>query len=147
MGHEDEMEPCFTGMFEHTLDPKGRVSLPAKIRKYLPQTVKTVLSLDKGAVYVFSPEAYKAWFDGFFPNGFNPRSNEDVKLKLRLMGYSEDSDIDSAGRIGISSKLRDLVGLDKDVTIIGCGDYLEIVDRAKFSSLEDELLAMDFMVD
>ncbi len=140
-------EVCFTGTFEHTLDPKGRVSLPAKIRKDLPQTVKTVLSLDKKAVYVFDPKAYKAWFDSFFPNGVNPRSTQDVKLQQRLMAFSEDSDIDSAGRIGISSKLRSLVGLEKDVTILGCGDHLEIVDRERFAAVELDLLAMDFMVD
>lgn len=143
----EALEPCFTGTFEHTLDAKGRVSLPAKIRRSLPSTVKTVLSLDKEAVYVFSPKAYKAWFDSFFPNGFNPRSTADVKLKTRLMAFAEDSDIDSAGRIGISAKLRGIVGLEKDVTIIGSGDYLQIVDRAKFAAVEDELLDMDFMVD
>lgn len=145
---QEELEPLFTGMFEHTLDAKGRVSLPAKIRKSLPETVKTVLSLDKESVYVFSPKAYKAWFESFFPNGrVNPLSTKDVKLQQRLMAYSEDSDIDSAGRIGISAKLRGLVGLEKDVTILGCGDHLQIVDRAKFAAVEDDLLAMDFMVD
>lgn len=143
----EALEPCFTGTFEHTLDAKGRVSLPAKIRRFLPSTVKAVLSLDKKAVYVFSPKAYKAWYESFFPNGFNPRSSKDVNLRTRLMAFAEDADIDSAGRIGISAKLRRLVGLEKDVTIIGSGDYLQIVDRARFSAVEDELLDMDFMVD
>lgn len=147
MGQE-ELDPCFTGMFEHTLDAKGRVSLPAKIRKSLPETVKTVLALDKGSIYVFSPKAYRAWFESFFENGrVNPRSMQEIKLQQRLMGYSEDSDIDSAGRIGISAKLRGLAGLEKDVTIIGCGDHLEIVDREKFAAAEEDLLAMDFMVE
>ena len=140
-------ELCFTGTFDHTLDAKGRVSLPAKIRRSLPPTVKTVLSLDRGSIYVFSPKVYKAWYDSFFPNGYNPRSSSDVKLRTRLMAFAEDSDIDSAGRIGISAKLRGLVGLEKDVTIIGLGDCLQIVDRAKYTAVEDELLDMDFMVD
>ena len=147
MSQEGLAEPLFTGTFEHSLDAKGRVSLPSKVRRSLPETVKVVLSLDKASVYVFDPKAYKAWFDSFFPNGLNPRSTQDVMLQKRLMGFAEDADIDSAGRIGISAKLRSLVGLEKDVTIIGCGDHLEIVDRAKYSAVEDDLLAMDFMVD
>ena len=147
MDQEELLEPCFTGMFEHTLDAKGRVSLPSKIRRFLPQTVKVVLSLDKGSVYVFSPQAYKAWFNSFFPNGMNPLSNRDVMLQKRLMSFAEDADIDSAGRIGISAKLRGIVGLDKDVTIVGCDDHLEIVDRTKYAAVEDDLLAMNFMVD
>lgn len=137
----------FTGTFEHTLDAKGRVSLPAKIRRCLPSTVKTVLALDNGAVYVFSPKDYKAWVDSFFPNGYNPLSQRDVKLQKRLRAFAEDADIDAAGRIGISQRLRSIVGLERDVTITGCGSYLEIVDRAKAKALEGELLAMDFMVE
>jgi len=143
----EELPEGFTGMFEHTLDAKGRLSLPSKIRKFLPPRVKLVLSLDKKSVHVFDPQAYKAWFDSFFPNGLNPLSNHDVMLQKRLMGFAEDADIDSAGRVGISAKLRGIVGLEKDVTIVGCGDHLEIVDRAKFTAVEDDLLAMDFMVD
>ena len=144
---QEELEPCFTGTFEHTLDAKGRVSLPSKVRRSLPQTVKTVLGLQNDSVLVFDPKAYKAWVDGFFPNGFNPRSLSDVKLKERLTAFAEDADIDSAGRIGISARLRSIVGREKDVTIIGCDDHLKIEDRAKSVLNEDELLAMTFMVE
>lgn len=144
---QEELEPCFTGTFEHTLDVKGRVSLPSKIRRSLPATVKTVLGLDNDAILVFDPKAYKAWVDGFFPDGYNPLSRSHVKLKERLTAFAEDADIDSAGRIGISTRLRSIVGLEKDVTITGCDNYLKIVDRAKSSLNEDELLSMTFMVD
>ena len=139
---QEELEPCFTGTFEHTLDAKGRVSLPSKVRRSLPQTVKTVLGLQNDSVLVFDPKAYKAWVDGF-----NPRSLSDVMLKERLTAFAEDADIDSAGRIGISARLRSIVGLEKDVTIIGCDDHLKIEDRAKSVLNEDELLAMTFMVE
>ena len=142
---QTEPVPDFTGTFEHTLDAKGRVSLPAKIRRCLPSTVKTVLALDKGSVLVFSPRDYKAWVESFFPDGYNPRSQKDVMLQKRLRAFADDADIDSAGRIGISSRLREIVGLERDVTLLGCGDHLEIGDRAKAKALEDELLGMDFM--
>ena len=70
-----------------------------------------------------------------------------MKLKERLTAFAEDADIDSAGRIGISARLRSIVGLEKDVTIIGCDDHLKIEDRAKSVLNEDELLAMTFMVE
>ncbi len=145
---EQEQEPaCFTGVFDHTLDEKGRVSLPAKIRKSLPKTLKTVLSLDKESVYVFSPKAYRAWVDKFFPNGMDPLSRKDVALKRRLTAFAPETDIDSAGRISIDARLREICGLEKDVTIIGCGEYLEIVDREKYRAQEEDNLDMDFMTD
>lgn len=143
----EQLDACFTGIYEHTLDAKGRVSLPAKVRRDLPTTVKTVLALDKQSVLVFSPAAFKAWYDGFFRDGVNPRSREHQLLAMRLLAYAEDTDVDSAGRIGVSPRLRSIVGLERDVTIVGCGDHLQIVDRAKYAQVEAELLAMDFMVD
>lgn len=142
---QTEPVPDFTGTFEHTLDAKGRVSLPAKIRRCLPSTVKTVLALDKGSVLVFSPRDYKAWVESFFPDGYNPRSQKDVMLQKRLRAFADDADIDSAGRIGISAKLRGIVGLEKEVAIIGGGDHLEVVDRASYQRVEDDLLSFDFL--
>ncbi len=138
-------DTCFTGVAEHTLDAKGRVSLPAKTRRYLPDTVKCVLSLDKASVYVFAPAAYDAWFKSFFREGFNPRSARDVQLRARLLAFTEEADIDASGRIGISSKLRGIAGLEKEVAIIGGGDHLEICDRAAYQRAEQDLLAMDFL--
>lgn len=138
-------QTCFTGVAEHLLDAKGRVSLPAKARRNLGDSVKCVLSLDKKAVYVFAPEAFDAWFKSFFPEGFNPRSERETRLRQRLLAFTEEADIDSAGRIGISAKLRAIVGLEKEVAIVGGGDHLEVVDRASFQRVEDDLLSFDFM--
>ena len=132
----EAQDTCFTGVAEHTLDAKGRVSLPAKARRYLPEIVKCVLALDKQAVYVFAPEAYDAWVKSFFSEGFNPRSTRDVQLRTRLLAFTEETAIDSAGRIE---------GLDKDVAIVGGGDHLEVCDGAAYRRAEEDLLALDFL--
>lgn len=142
---QEAQQTCFTGVAEHLLDAKGRVSLPAKARRNLGDSVKCVLSLDKKAVYVFSPEAFDTWFASFFPEGFNPRSERETRLRQRLLAFTEEADIDSAGRIGLSAKLRAIVGLEKEVAIVGGGDHLEVVDRASFQRVEDDLLSFDFM--
>ena len=134
----EAQDTCFTGVAEHTLDAKGRVSLPAKARRYLPEIVKCVLSLDKKA-------AYDAWVKSFFSEGFNPRSTRDVQLRTRLLAFTEETAIDSAGRIGIPGRLRQIVGLDKDVAIVGGGDHLEVCDGAAYRRAEEDLLALDFL--
>mgnify|MGYP002767122322 FL=1 len=113
--------------------------------RYLPEIVKCVLSLDKKAVYVFAPEAYDAWVKSFFSEGFNPRSTRDVQLRTRLLAFTEETAIDSAGRIGIPGRLRQIVGLDKDVAIVGGGDHLEVCDGAAYRRAEEDLLALDFL--
>lgn len=136
----------FSGVAEHTLDPKGRVSLPAKARAaFTSKVVKVVLSLDNKKVCIFEPGRYAEWYQSLFPNGFNPLSERDVKLRTRMSMFSEEAAIDSAGRIGISAKLRGIVGLEKDVSIIGMGDHLEVVSRRTCEDLEAELLSINFM--
>ena len=93
-------ELCFTGTFDHTLDAKGRVSPPVQDSSgpFL-QTVKTVLGLQTGArSYVFSPKAYKAWYDSFFPERVQPAVAQRREAQgARSMAFAEDADIDSAG--------------------------------------------------
>lgn len=121
-------ETNFTGTFDHTLDTKGRVSLPAKFRRYLPSVQLKILPMGK-SVYLFSSDSYDKWFKSYFPDGRNPRSEDDNLRSFYLTANTDETDIDSAGRISISAKLRQAAGLGKEVSIIGAGDHIEIMSR------------------
>lgn len=122
----------FIGTYDHTLDAKGRVSLPAKFRKSLPVTLNLIPY--RGAILVFTEEGFEKWIAKFFPEGDNPRSDEDDAMMFYLMGMAEETEIDSAGRISISAKARASAGLEKDVAIVGRGDRIEIVSRAAYEA-------------
>ena len=123
------------GTYDHSVDAKGRVSLPAKFRKALPDelVVLPVLNEDLGkALYVFSDEAYDEWIKAFFQkedgSGFNPRSMKDNKLMAYLDAAAEPVTVDAAGRIKLSAKQCGKVGIAKDVQSVGRGDHIEIWD-------------------
>ncbi len=128
----------FSGTYDHTLDSKGRVSLPAKFRKSLPVSLKLVPR--DGTIQVFTVEDYQTWVMEHFENGKrDPRSAEDRKTMLSLTMHVEDAEIDSAGRISISPALCASAGLSKAVKIVGVFDHLEIMSPDKYASLDDDI--------
>ena len=113
---------------EHTyqMDPKGRISLPGKFREALLDGVHLTLG-QEGCVYAF-PQA--EW----------EREKERVQSRtladLRNRGYArvffgnaERVDLDAQGRLVVPRRLREKVGLGRDVTVVGVSDRLEIWAR------------------
>lgn len=124
----------FHGEYKHTVDAKGRVSLPSKFRKVLPEELLVVPGFG-GALYVFEENAFDTWVDSLFANkeeGYNPKKREDVMLRKYLNARAESVVVDKAGRITLSAKKRSDAGIDKDVWIIGDDDHLEIWDEQKY---------------
>lgn len=138
----------FLGHSQHTVDDKGRVSLPAKQRKALPDEVVVVPSPMGEAILVFSEEAFDKWADSFFPDGFNPRSKSDQKARKRLFGRAENVTIDSAGRIKLPAEQMQRAGIEKNVMISGNDDHLEIEDLGVYEEDQVEDDSFDnFFVD
>ena len=125
-----------TGAYPMSVDAKGRVTLPAVIRKQLvDETNKTILLVPfDGCVNGFTREGFKAWVDGLFEYGdhhFDPRNRKDVMLKRGLMGSAVEIDVDSAGRVALGKLdvkpgTREKLGLVADVTVVGADDHFEV---------------------
>lgn len=141
------------GSFEHTLDSKGRVSLPSSFRKELDGSdLILVPSPTDKALLVFNPENFDAWMKSLFERngGFNPRSKKDLIIRQRILGSSASAVIDAAGRVNVPAKLRAYADLEKDVVVLGNQDYIELWDAQSFeeamSEISDEEFA-DFFFD
>ena len=127
----------FRGTFEHALDAKNRLTVPAKYRD----------ALKAGVVIAFSPEtevgttrSLSIWrpddYDTFVQRALaelNPLGPKARDLGNLLYGNSWDQDLDSANRFVVPQPARDFAGLTKDVTITGAGDHLQLWDRKAFS--------------
>ena len=126
-----------TGAYERNLDAKGRLSLPAPLREELGEHVR-----------VFSAEAFDKWVEGLFAGregheGFNPRDINDQKLMRAINKRTTSMDVDSAGRIGLSESLRKQANLDREVTVVGNYDHLEVWDRAAADEDDDDEALLD----
>ena len=121
----------FLGEYQHTLDAKGRLSLPAKFRNQLGGSYVVVKGLEK-CLYVFSPDGYEAFLGQLMERGDFGKNFREVR-RFFTAGAREDV-LDSAGRMGVPANLREYAKLERDVTVIGNGDRVEIWDAAAWAA-------------
>ena len=125
----------FRGTFEHALDAKHRLTVPAKFRAALAGGVVLAASPETtpGAprsIAIWTPEAYEAYTTRAL-DGVNPMSASARDLKRFLFGLSHDTELDNAHRVMIPTTHMEFAGLDKEVIVVGSGECLEVFDRAQ----------------
>ena len=113
----------FLGAFEHTLDDKGRITLPAKFRDELDQGVVITRGLDL-CLFLFPLHEWTPLAERI---SALPLVNSDARNLRRLM-FSGASDVipDRQGRILIPAYLREYANLNSQVVITGLNTYIEI---------------------
>jgi MraZ protein len=116
------------GSFEHMLDAKGRVFIPAKWRESVGDTLVITLGLlETTSASWLSGMSLEEWER--FSQKLSALPVTDVKgqaIRRRLYSLAAACEIDKQGRILIPAQLRDLAGLTKDATLIGVGERVEI---------------------
>jgi len=111
------------GEFEHSLDAKGRLIMPSKLREDIGEKFIITKGLD-GCLFAFSLEEWKNFEQKLRSL---PISNKDARAFSRFFfAGAIDCDIDKQGRFLISSNLREFAGLIKDVVIVGMDSRIEI---------------------
>ena len=121
------------GTYTHNVDAKGRLSLPAKFLKKLPEDLVAMVEIQGRCLYVFTEEGFDGYVSDLFEHkgGYNPRSLEDIELRTQLRERAVDISVDSAGRINIPASLREAVGIAREVAVIGNGEHFEVWDAKR----------------
>ncbi len=116
----------FRGRFEHTIDPKGRVSIPAKFRELLAEKDDDrVIITNFDRCLVAYP--YEEWRNVEEKIGSLSMVKKEVKAFQRFfVSGATECPIDKLGRILIPPTLRDYAQLEKDVVFAGMGKMFEI---------------------
>lgn len=116
----------FRGQFYHTIDPKGRLSIPAKFREALADGhgEKLVIAPITNSLQV---HPHKMWEELERKVSALPRFDEDArKLRYFFLSLGQDVALDSQGRIQISADYRERVGLVKNVVVVGAIEHFEV---------------------
>jgi MraZ protein len=126
-GSMDELR--LSGTFEHTLDTKGRVTLPARYRDHFQGGAVLVRPPDnEPCVSVFHPDTWLAFDDKFFePLDVADNKTHAWRTRTSYMN-SYDVELDGQGRVLIPASHIKRAGLSGRVTIIGARTHLEIWD-------------------
>jgi MraZ protein len=134
----------FRGTFEHALDAKHRLTVPAKFRAALASGVVLAASPETTAsaprsIAIWTPDAYEAYTTAALV-GLSPISPEARDLKRFFFNYSHDTELDSANRVMIPPMLMEYADLDKDVVVTGSGECLEVFDRSRYGGYSEDVL-------
>lgn len=143
----------FTGTYEHTIDAKNRLAIPAEIRDLLERADGSGRS---EPVYLYATLGEQTQ-DGkralclYTKESFDQRARELDSSELeteqlleyeRLMfSLSRRVDLDTQGRVRLPESLLKMTGLGTDVVLLGVKDHLEIRDRTVWQSYVDRMLA------
>jgi MraZ protein len=115
---------AFNGNFDHTLDAKNRLSLPARFRDSFPGSIMLTKDTD-GCIAVSTAEAHDERVQRAL-EGANPLGREYRQIQRYFRGNSFEVELDSAGRITLPQRLREHAGIEKEVVIAGVEDHLEL---------------------
>ncbi|MBR1659378.1 MAG: division/cell wall cluster transcriptional repressor MraZ [Oscillospiraceae bacterium] len=116
-----------TGEFQHNLDAKGRLFIPARLREELGDVFYVTLSMDRCL------SAYSAASWRIFSDKVNAMSYVKQRKMRPLFAYAARCELDAQGRILLPQNLRDYAGLTKSVTVVGCNNHAEFWDSAAWA--------------
>ena len=122
------------GRYDHSVDPKGRLFVPAKLRTELGDAFYVTLGLDH-CLSVYTQEGWSRILEKF--NSL-PIS-QSTKMRF-LFANAAKCEPDKQGRFLIPAELRQYAGLQQEVTFIGQGGHAEIWDSEAYEALERETL-------
>jgi MraZ protein len=123
----------FRGTFEASVDNQGRLSIPAKFRKALePQSGETfvICRAPGGCLRAYAQTMWNKYEDEM---SAWPQTPATVLLKTTLYRTLQESTLDPQGRISLSPSQMTMVGIGKNVTLIGQYGYIEIWDTVRLN--------------
>ncbi len=128
---------AFRGQYEHSLDSKDRLTVPARFRGQLSDGIVLVAGLDP-CVQLFTPRGYEEFSDKFLGD-LNPLSRKGRMMTRRFNAQAADESLDSAGRVRIARHLIDHAGLEGACVVVGVGDHLEVWNPGRWAEHYGEI--------
>jgi MraZ protein len=125
----------FLGEYEHTIDAKGRMAVPAKFRTQMDRGA--VISKGMGTcLSIYTLERWEQKSDELVAG----KSSDELRdFERRIYPSAGEVELDAQGRIVIPAKLRTYANLEADVTVAGVRDHFEIWDRTAWQTYQERL--------
>lgn len=126
----------FLGEYEHTLDDKGRLAIPARFREELGESVVITRGLDH-CLMGFTQTYWSqlaGQVSGLALGEFNARN-----IRRLLFGSATEQQMDRQGRIVVPQTLRERASLGDAVVVVGLNTYFEIWSRARWEALQQDM--------
>jgi MraZ protein len=132
---------AFRGRFDHQLDDRGRVAVPAKYRDQFPNNLAVITPSPEGCLRLYPEAAFEAMSEKYSKT---PATILDGRRARRAFdGMAHDMELDRQGRILIPARLREQAGLNGAVVVSGNRECLEIWNPEAYErELEESIVAL-----
>ena len=121
-----------TNTYEHRIDAKGRLFIPSALRRELGDTFHVTISVEN-CLTAYSDDSWERFLDKVraMPIRMQPKMRPFFSNAARC-------ELDSQGRFLLPQKLRDRIGLGKDITVVGAGTFVQFWDTETFKRVDDQ---------
>lgn len=125
----------FMSQYNHSIDAKGRVIIPAKFREKLGDSFVITKGLD-GCLFGYAEAEWKEFEEKL---AALPTTSKDARSFTRyFLAGAAECELDKQGRILIPAVLREFAELDKEVVLVGAASKIEIWSKEKWDSSNSE---------
>ena len=133
------------GTYSHSLDTKGRLIVPAKLREHLGDSFVITKSLDD-CLAIYPNDGWEKFIEKIETL---PKISSEPARRLRrfYFGNSQTIEVDKQGRILIPGNLRDYAGLTREAMLIGVNDHVEIWDSETWERYNEGIDVNDIVTD
>lgn len=126
-----------TGEFRNSLDEKGRLSLPARLRGELPDMSLVLTQGVDRCLWLFPPEQWETLSKKLMDS--TPLFQAKARLiQRRILAPAQEVEVDKMGRVSVPQSLREWAGLTKECVILGITKYIEIWDADEYRKYWEE---------
>lgn len=124
----------FSGEFEHSIDAKGRVTIPSKYRDELGDLCVVTRGFD-GCLEIYSNQRWEERVNILL--SATTSSENFRKLKREIFSKTQQCEFDKQGRVLLPQELRRIGNLIDKVMVIGVGDYIELWNKESWTNYSD----------
>ncbi|MBQ7679535.1 MAG: division/cell wall cluster transcriptional repressor MraZ [Butyrivibrio sp.] len=122
---------AFIGEYSHSIDAKGRLTMPSRLREQLGELFYVTKGFD-GCLFVFDEEGWQAFEEKVRAL---PMDNAGArKLSRFFLAGASRAEVDKQGRILLPESLLTHAALDKEAVVIGAGNRVEIWSKERWDA-------------
>ncbi len=126
-----------TGEFRCSLDEKGRLLIPAKMRTEIVGNVVVLTRGVENCIWLFPPEEWKTFSENLVGSTSLLQAQSRL-IQRRLIAPAQETEIDKPGRIVIPQTLREYADLRKECLILGLKKYIEVWSETAYQAYLQE---------
>lgn len=123
------------GEFEHTIDSKGRMNFPAKLRESLGERFFISKTIGETCLTVHTEQSWNSIRESLKGKPSKVR----LPIERFLFGGACEAEPDKQGRIALPASLRTYAGLTSEVVVVGMDDHAEIWDKALWEEYNNRM--------